>query len=170
MHGQPAKEFAVHRSARAVVARANRGVGCASMNEALFLVVVVAVSYLAAHVVFDRLARRFTIVSGAEYLLLGIVLGPHATAFLTPRVVDSFSPLVTLGLGWIGALTGSQLLLRGMIRIPAVTYRVAMAEAVLTGVVLWGATFAVLRRGLGADELTAAVTAAALALLGVLSS
>jgi Kef-type K+ transport system membrane component KefB len=97
------------------------------MNEALFLVAIVAVSYLAAHVVFDRLARRFTIVSGAEYLLLGIVLGPQATGFLSPHVVDSFSPLVTLGLGWIGALTGCQLLLRGMVRIPAVIYRVAMA-------------------------------------------
>ena len=140
------------------------------MNEALFLVAIVAVSYLAAHVVFDRLARRFTIVSGAEYLLLGIVLGPQVTGLLAPQVVDSFSPLITLGLGWIGALTGSQLLLRGMIRIPAVTYRVAMAEAIVTGVVLWGATYGVLYWGLDIDALPATVTAIGLALIGVLSS
>jgi hypothetical protein len=140
------------------------------MNEALLLVAVVAVSYLAAHVVFDRLARRFTIVSGAEYLLLGLILGPQGTGFLAPHVVDSFSPLITLGLGWIGALTGCQLLLRGMVRIPAVTYRVAMAEALLSGVVLWGVTFAVLRWGLPMAEQPAAYTAAAMALVGVLSS
>ena len=140
------------------------------MNEALFLVAVVAVSYLAAHVVFDRLARRFTIVSGVEYLLLGIVLGPQATGFLSPHVVDSFSPLITLGLGWIGALTGCQLLLRGMVRIPAAIYRVAMAEAAITGVVLWGSTYAVLRWVLAIDPLTGGVTAAGLALLGILSS
>ena len=140
------------------------------MNEALLLVVIVAVSYLAAHVVFDRLARRFTIVSGAEYLLLGIVLGPHGTGILPTYIVDSFSPLITLGLGWIGALTGSQILLRGLVRIPAVTYRVAMAEALLAGIVLWGATFAVLRWGIDLDATTSSVAAAALALLGILSS
>lgn len=140
------------------------------MNEALLLVVIVAVSYLAAHVVFDRLARRFTIVSGAEYLLLGIVLGPQVTGILPPHVVDSFSPLVTLGLGWIGALTGTQLLLRGLVRVPAVTYRVAMAEVVLTGAVLWGATFGVLHWGLELNAYASSVTAAALALLGILSS
>lgn len=140
------------------------------MNQALFLVAVVAVSYLAAHVVFDRLARRFTIVSGAEYLLLGIVLGPQATGILTPQVVDSFSPLVTLGLGWIGALTGCQLLLRGMVRIPAALYRVALAESAITGLVLWGATYAVLRWVLAIEPIAGAVTAAGLALLGILSS
>jgi hypothetical protein len=98
------------------------------------------------------------------------VLGPQATGFLAPNVVDSFSPLITLGLGWIGALAGSQLLLRGMIRVPAVMYRVAMAEAALTGIVLWGATFVVLREALGVDARTATFTAAGLALLGVLSS
>ena len=140
------------------------------MNEALLLVVIVAVSYLAAHVVFDRLARRFTIVSGAEYLLLGIVLGPQVSGLLAPHVVESFSPLVTLGLGWIGTLTGAQLLLRGLVRVPAVTYRVAMAEAVLSGTVLWGALFGVLHWGLALRVETATIAAAALALVGILSS
>lgn len=140
------------------------------MNEALLLVAIVAISYLASHVVFDRLARRFTIVSGAEYLLLGIVLGPQVTGFLAPHVVESFSPIITLGLGWIGALVGCQLLVRGMVRVPAVLYRVAMAEAALTGLVLWGAMFGVLRWGVDLAPTPAAVTAVALALLGILSS
>jgi Kef-type K+ transport system membrane component KefB len=140
------------------------------MNESLLLVVIVAVSYLAAHVVFDRLARRFTIVSGAEYLLLGIVLGPQVSGLLAPDIIDSFSPLVTLGLGWIGTLTGAQLLLRGLVRVPAVTYRVAMAEAVLSGTVLWGALFGVLHWGLELRVETATIAAAALALVGILSS
>lgn len=140
------------------------------MTESLLLVAIVAVSYLAAHVVFDRLARRFTIVSGAEYLLLGIVLGPQVTGFLAPHVVDSFSPLVTLGLGWIGALTGTQLLLRALVRIPAVTWRVAVAEAAASGTVLWGATFLVLRWGVGLSTWGSSTAAAALALLGVLTS
>ena len=57
-----------------------------------------------------------------------------------------------------------------MVRIPAVTYRVAMGEAALTGVVLWGASFAVLRWGLPMAERPAAITATAMALVGILSS
>lgn len=140
------------------------------MTESLLLVAIVAVSYLAAHVVFDRLARRFTIVSGAEYLLLGIVLGPQVTGFLAPHVVDSFSPLVTLGLGWIGALTGTQLLLRALVRVPSVTWRIAVAEAAASGTVLWGATFLVLRWGVGLSAWGSSTAAAALALLGILTS
>ena len=47
------------------------------MSAALILVLVVAVAYLAAHVAFDWIARRFLIVSGAEYLVLGILIGPE---------------------------------------------------------------------------------------------
>ena len=55
-------------------------------NDGIFLGMRVNVlanvgAYLAAHVAFGWLARRYLIVSGAEYLLLGILLG----AFLLRR-------------------------------------------------------------------------------------
>ena len=55
------------------------------MSEGLILVLVVAASYLAARVAFEWLARRYLIVSGAEYLLLGILLGPQVSRILSPK-------------------------------------------------------------------------------------
>ena len=102
------------------------------MPDALILVLVVAASYLAARVAFEWLARRFVIVSGAEYLLLGILLGPQVSGILSRETVESFAPIATLGLGWMGALIGAQLVLHRLVRIPAVLYRVALAESLLT--------------------------------------
>ena len=102
------------------------------MSEGLILVLVVAASYLAARVAFEWLARRYVIVSGAEYLLLGILLGPQVSRILSPEAVESFAPITSLGLGWMGALIGAQLVLPRMIRTSAVLYRVALVESCLT--------------------------------------
>jgi hypothetical protein len=102
------------------------------MSEGLILVLVVAASYLAARVAFEWLARRYVIVSGAEYLLLGILLGPQVSRILSPDAVESFAPITSLGLGWMGALIGAQLVLPRMVRTSAVLYRVALVESCLT--------------------------------------
>ena len=102
------------------------------MSEGLILVLVVAASYLAARVAFEWLAKRFLIVSGAEYLLLGILLGPQVSGILSPDAIESFAPITSLGLGWMGALIGAQLVLPRMVRTPAVLYRVAIVESTLT--------------------------------------
>jgi len=102
------------------------------MSEGLILVLVVAASYLAARVAFEWLARRYVIVSGAEYLLLGILLGPQVSRILSPEAVESFAPITSLGLGWMGALIGAQLVLPRMVRTSAVLYRVALVESCLT--------------------------------------
>ena len=65
------------------------------MTSTLLLVVVAVAAYLAAHVLVEWLGRRFLVVSGAEYLLLGILLGPRVTGVLTPDVVTQFAPATT---------------------------------------------------------------------------
>lgn len=102
------------------------------MSTTLILILVVAGAYLAAHVAFEWLARRFSIVSGAEYLLLGILLGPQVTGLISPSVVGAFGPFITLTLGWIGAVVGAQFYLPGLVRIAPVYFRVAFVEALLS--------------------------------------
>src|SRR5687767_9088839 len=102
------------------------------MSVGLILIVIVVAAYLAAHVLFDWLGRRFLIVSGAEYLLLGILLGPEVSRILDASVVSQFAPLMTLALGWIGALIGSQFRLTELMRIPGVLFRVAFIESILS--------------------------------------
>lgn len=102
------------------------------MSTTLILILVVAGAYLAAHVTFEWLARRFAIVSGAEYLLLGILLGPEVSGLIRPSVVGAFGPFITLALGWIGAVVGAQFYLPALARIPGVHFRVAFGEALLS--------------------------------------
>lgn len=140
------------------------------MQEPLLLLVVVVLSYFAAHVVFDRLARRFALVSGAEYLVLGLVLGPEVAGLLPPHAVESFSPLITLGLGWIGTLVGTQLALPRLVRTPAARYRVALAEVLLTALVIGLAEFAVLHWAMAVPTLRSVVVASAFALVALPAS
>ncbi len=102
------------------------------MSPALSLILIVAAAYFAAHVVFEWLARRFRIVSGAEYLVLGILLGPQVSGFMSANVVQSFAPFMTLALGWTGAALGMNFYLPRLMRAPGAVYSTAATEAVLT--------------------------------------
>lgn len=108
------------------------------MSTGLILILVVAGAYLAAHVAFEWLARRFLVVSGAEYLLLGILLGPQVSGLMGASVVDEFAPFMTLALGWIGAVIGTQFHLPQLVRIPGRVYHIGLIEAVLSLVVVSG--------------------------------
>jgi predicted Kef-type K+ transport protein len=108
------------------------------VSAALLLVVLVVVAYLAAHIAFDWLARRFLIVSGVEYLVLGILLGPQVSGVLSAEMLESFAPITTLALGWIGAIVGMQFYLQDLVRITALQYRIAFFEALTTLAVVMG--------------------------------
>ena len=114
------------------------------MSAGLVLVILVVVAYLAAHVAFDWLAKRFLIVSGVEYLVLGILLGPQVSGVLSAETLGSFSPITTLALGWIGAIVGMQFYLRDLVRIGGQQYRLAFFEALTTLAVVMGIEMLVL--------------------------
>lgn len=108
------------------------------MSPQLSLILLVAVGYLAAHVAFDWLAKRFLLVSGAEYLLLGIFIGPLGAGLLDENTVRGLTPITMLALGWIGVALGLRLHLPTLVRIPAFMYRVGLAEALATFVLTAG--------------------------------
>lgn len=109
------------------------------MTSSLILLLVVVAAYLAAHLVSEWLARRFLIVSGAEYLLLGILIGPSVAGIMDDAMVEGFAPFMTLALGWIGALVGAQFHLPEIMRIPARAFKIGFTEALLTVTVVGGA-------------------------------
>lgn len=115
------------------------------MTPALALTLVVVGSYLAAHIAFDWLGRRLLIVSGAEYLLLGILLGPQVSDVVSPQLVAAFAPVTALALGWMGAIIGSRFRLRALVRVPGAIYNVAFAESLITLWVVTGLSFFLLR-------------------------
>ena len=130
------------------------------MPAALILILAVAVAYLTAHVAFDWLAKRFMLVSGAEYLLLGILLGPHVSGILSAQTMSGFAPLITLALGWIGAIVGTQFYLPALVRIPARTYRLGFLEAILTAFMVGGVGAALMWLITGRGDITQSIAPA----------
>ena len=108
------------------------------MTTGLVLVIVVVGAYFAAHVVFDWLGRRFHIVSGPEYLLLGILLGPQVSRILSPHLIQSFSPVTALAVGWMGAIVGSRFIISDGVRLGSAIHRVAFLESLITLWVVFG--------------------------------
>lgn len=102
------------------------------MTAGLILIIVVAGAYLAGRVAFEWLARRLLIVSGAEYLLLGMLLGPEVSGLVDIRMVQSFAPVILLALGWMGAIIGVQLHLPTLVATPGLFYRLALVESLVT--------------------------------------
>lgn len=115
------------------------------MSTALALVLLVVGSYLAAHVAFEWIGRRLLIVSGAEYLMLGILLGPQVSGVVSPQLIGSFAPVTALALGWMGAIIGSRFYLRRLIRVPGAMYNIAFAESLITLWIVFGLEFFLLR-------------------------
>jgi Kef-type K+ transport system membrane component KefB len=101
------------------------------VTAALGLIFIVATAFLAAHLLFGFLGQRFRIVSGPEYLLLGIILGPQVSGLMSADVVEGFTWFTILALGWTGASLGMQLYLPRLLETPGVVYRTAVAEAAL---------------------------------------
>lgn len=140
------------------------------MTASLALIVAVAAAYLAAHVVFDWLGRRYLIVSGAEYLVLGILLGPHVSGLLSAGVVASLAPIVSLAVGWLGVIVGLEFDVRRLLTIPTRDFRIAFAESAITLVVVTSLESVVLRWAVPATNGEAWRAAVAFGAIAVASS
>jgi uncharacterized membrane protein len=57
-------------------------------------------------------------LSGIVYIFLSLFLGKKGLNVLSPDILEGFSPLINLGLGWIGFLFGFQLEYRYLRRFP----------------------------------------------------
>jgi hypothetical protein len=140
------------------------------MTSGLILIAVVAAGYLAARLAAGALARRFLIVSGAEYLVLGVLLGPKVSGLISANVIDSFGPFITLAIGWMGAVIGSEFHLKRMLRFRGELYQVAFIEAVLVLAAVGGSMLAILTRLLDIPLLEAIAPAASLGAIAVTTS
>jgi hypothetical protein len=78
------------------------------MSVTILFVALVVFAFFAAHLI-NRYASRFLPISGAEYLVIGALIGPQSpTGVLTPDSLSQLTPLVSLLLGSSGFLVGLQ--------------------------------------------------------------
>jgi len=76
------------------------------VSVTLLLVVVVISSFVIGRLV-ARIASRYVVLSGAEYMLVGVLLGPHAgLGLLHESTLDFVRPLISLLLGLTGFVVG----------------------------------------------------------------
>jgi hypothetical protein len=136
----------------------------------LLLILLVALAFLATHVAYEWLAKRLLIVSGAEYLVLGVLLGPQVSGLLTPNAMRAFEPILVLGIGWMGISAGMGLRLQRLVRIPAVTYRLSLVESLFTLALVAAGTSAALAYGFAMPLTTVLAPGVALGAIAVAST
>ncbi len=138
------------------------------MSTTLTAIAVVTVGYILAYLLFDRLRDRFGYVGGAEYVVIGFLLGPHAARLLDAQVVQELTPIVSLALGWLGMLLGTYFRLPAMALLDSAHVKIAFTEAVSTFVLALAALLPIFHYVVGygwADASIPAVTLAAVATL-----
>jgi hypothetical protein len=140
------------------------------MQTTLAAIAVVTVGYILAYLLFDRLRDRYGYVGGAEYVLIGVLLGPRVTGLLDARQVQDLTPLVSLALGWLGMLLGTYFRLPTMALIDGDHLRIAFSEAIATFAVALAALLGLFHYVAGFPWPVAAVQAVTLAAVATLSS
>ncbi len=140
------------------------------MQTTLAAIAVVTVGYIFAYLLFDRLRDRYGYVGGAEYVIIGFLLGPQVSGLLNAGQVQDLTPIVSLALGWLGMLLGTYFRLPTMALIEGDQLRIAFAEAVATFLAAGTALLAVFRFLAGASWTESAAQAVTLAAVATLTS
>ncbi|HEX3274612.1 MAG TPA: hypothetical protein VHR43_07140 [Gemmatimonadales bacterium] len=140
------------------------------MQTTLAALAVLAAGYILAYLLFDRLRDRYGYVGGAEYVLLGVLLGPHVSGLLDAARVEDLTPIVSLAIGWLGMLLGTSFRLPSLALLPADDVRTAFAEAAATFLVAGAILLAMFRWIAGQAWPEATVEAVTLAAVATLSS
>ncbi len=140
------------------------------MGTTLTALAVVAVGYILAYVLFDQLRDRFGYVGGAEYVIIGVLLGPHASEFLNPEELRNLTPIISLALGWMGMLVGSHFRLPIMALLPPAHVSIAFAEAVSTFLAALAALMSIFHWVVGYPWQVAAIPAVTLAAVATLAA
>lgn len=140
------------------------------MQTTLVALAVITVGYILAYLLFDRLRDRYGYVGGAEYVVIGFLLGPQVTGLLGAGQVQDLTPVVSLALGWMGMLLGTHFRLPTMTRLSGFQLRIAFAEALTTFGFALVALLGVFHYLLGYAWTEATVQAVTLAAVATLSS
>ncbi len=78
------------------------------MNTTIILVIIIVFSFVASRLL-KRYVPAYFAFSGAEYLALGIVLGPLVTSFVQKETLQHLEPVISLLLGLVGFTLGLRL-------------------------------------------------------------
>jgi hypothetical protein len=101
------------------------------MNAIAFLLSLLLLAYMGSILVGGRAIRGFGLASGAEYLVLGFVLGPQVLSVVGRTLVETFQPVVLVGVSWLGLLLGVSYLRVAERRVPLSRIALSIALSAL---------------------------------------
>ena len=116
------------------------------MNAIAFLLGLLVLAYLGSILVGGRAIRGFGLASGAEYLVLGFVLGPQVLSVVGRPLVETFQPVLLVGVSWLGLVLGVSYLRVGERRVPVPHMALgvgmsALVAACVSATVFFGASY-----------------------------
>jgi len=90
------------------------------MTSLLTILILVSLSFLGSYI-FSKLKSDNAFINSAAYtgifyILMGVILGPHAADIINQLIMNELSILYSLVLGWAGFLIGLQTNLKGLRR------------------------------------------------------
>lgn len=115
------------------------------MSGVAVLLGLLIVAYIGSMLVGGRTIRGFGLPSGAEYLVLGVVVGPHVLGVLPRSTVRSFEPIFVCAAAWLALVAGIGYLLVGNRRVKLVRALIGVLTAALVGAAVAGALWLFLR-------------------------
>ncbi len=136
------------------------------MKQLLGVVLILLLGFVVSRRWFGRVKlashARFLYLTGEEFLILGLVLGPLATNLIDSRTLASLDPFIGLGLGYVGFVFGMQFRWRDLAEVPSRFYGGTALVTLITAALLGAGLYPVLLWGLPDS---APVTPLALALV-----
>ena len=135
------------QAAHAVAEAASHGASAAEAAGpgGTFTVVVgilaVGVCYLLADTVVERIQRRFLVLAGVQFLLLGYLLGPEFPWVPALNDLSSIFPVIALAAGWVGLLRGTQFDADELRASTGATWSILLLHHVLAGVLTGGVAY-----------------------------
>ncbi len=102
------------------------------MNGIAFLLGLMVLSYVGSILVGGRAIRGFGLASGAEYLVLGFLLGPQVLSVVNHSLIETFQPVVLVGVSWLGLVLGVSYLRVGTRAVPLKHVLLGVALSAIT--------------------------------------
>ncbi len=115
------------------------------MSGVAVLLGLLVVAYIGSMLVGGRTIRGFGLPSGAEYLVLGVAVGPHGLGLLPRSMVHAFEPIFVCAAAWLAFVLGLGYLLVGRRRVKIGRAVAGVVSASIVAASVAGALFLALR-------------------------
>ncbi len=130
------------------------------MIAILQLLAVLGLGYLGTHYVAERLRARFHVVTGIEFVVLGVLVGPHVTGVMTPEVLSQLGPVISLAVGAVGLVLGLEFRFARLLSAKREALELSFFGVLATGTIVGGLAVAWARLTLPAGAFAVALPAA----------